>query len=77
MNIRLVRFYFSAAVMAVVVILAAGSVTQADAQGLTVELTVICKNVVNRVPVDAGNSFATSADKIYCFTKIVGGQSSD
>jgi hypothetical protein len=72
MNIRLVRFYFSAAVMAVMVILATGSVTQADAQGLTVEQTVICKNVVNRVPVDAGNSFATSVGKIFCLTKIVG-----
>ena len=72
MNIQLVRFYFSAAVMAVMVILSAGSVTQADAQELTVEQTVICKNVVNRVPVDAGNSFATSVDKIFCLTKIVG-----
>ena len=33
---------------------------------------VICKNVVNRAPVDAGNRFATSIDKIFCFTKIVG-----
>jgi Protein of unknown function (DUF2914) len=72
MNIRLVRFYFSAAIMAVVVILSAGSVTQADAQGLTTEQTVICKSVVNRVPVGAGKSFTTSVGKIYCFTKIVG-----
>jgi len=72
MNVRLVRFYFSAAVMASMVILSSGSVNQAHAQELTVEQTVICKNVVNRVPVDAGNSFATSNDKIFCFTKIVG-----
>jgi hypothetical protein len=72
MNVRLVRFHFSAAVVAVMVILLSGSVKQADAQGLTVEQTVICKNVVNRVPVDAGNSFATSVGKIFCFTKIVG-----
>jgi hypothetical protein len=37
-----------------------------------VEQTVICKNVVNRAPVDAGNSFASTLDKIFCFTKIVG-----
>jgi hypothetical protein len=72
MNVRLVRFYFSAAVMAVMVTLLCGSVDLADAQGLTVERTVICKNVVNRTPVDAGNSFATSVGKIFCFTKIVG-----
>lgn len=72
MNIRLCRFHFSAAVMAAMIILSADSVNQAHAQGLTVEQTVICKNVVDRVPIDAGNSFATSADKIFCFTKIVG-----
>lgn len=72
MNVRLVQFHFSAAVVAVMVILLFVSVTHADAQGLTVEQTVICKNVVNRSPVDAGNSFATSIDKIFCFTKIVG-----
>jgi hypothetical protein len=54
------------------VILSLFSENQADAQGLSVEQTVICKNVVNRTPVDAGSSFATSADKIFCFTKIVG-----
>lgn len=72
MNVRLARFYFSSAVMAVMVILSSGSVNQTHAQELTVEQTVICKNVVNRAPVDAGNSFATSIDKIFCFTKIVG-----
>jgi hypothetical protein len=72
MNVRLVQLHFSAAIVAVMFILLSGSVNQADAGGLTVEQTVICKNVVNRVPVDAGNSFATSNDKIFCFTKIVG-----
>jgi hypothetical protein len=54
------------------VILLIFSVNRADAQGLTAEQTVICKNVVNRAPVDAGNSFAMPIDKIFCFTKIVG-----
>jgi hypothetical protein len=72
MNVRLVQLHFSAVIVAVMFILLSGSVNQADAGGLTVEQTVICKNVVNRVPVDAGNSFATSNDKIFCFTKIVG-----
>jgi hypothetical protein len=72
MNVRLVRFHFSAAVVTVMVILSSGSMNQAEAQALTVEQSVICKNVVNRAPVDAGNSFTTSIDKIYCLTKIVG-----
>jgi hypothetical protein len=72
MNIRLVRFHFSAAVVAVMVILSFGGMNHAQAQALTVEQVVICKNVVNRAPVDTGNSFATSIDKIFCFTKIVG-----
>jgi hypothetical protein len=46
----------------------------AEAQALMVERAVICKNVVNRAPVDAGNSFATSIDKIFFFTKIVGAE---
>jgi hypothetical protein len=48
------------------------SVNHAGAQGVVVEQTVICKNVVNRAPIDAGNSFAMPIDKIFCFTKIVG-----
>jgi len=72
MNIRLVRFQFSAAVGALMVILSSGGMNHAEAQALTVEQAVICKNVVNRAPVAAGNSFATSIDKIFCFTKIVG-----
>jgi Protein of unknown function (DUF2914) len=72
MNVRLIRFHFSAAVVAVMVILSSGSVNHAVAQALTVEQAVICKQVVNRAPVGAGNSFATSIDKIFCFTKIVG-----
>jgi len=35
---------------------------------------VICKNVVDRTPVDAGNSFRASSGKLYCFTKITGAQ---
>jgi len=72
MNVRLIRFHFSSAVVAVMVMLYFLYLNQADAQGLTVEQTFICKNVVNRAPIDAGNSFATSIDKIFCFTKIVG-----
>ena len=72
MNIRLNRFHSWAAVMAVMVVFLASNAYQADAQGLTVEQATICKNVINRVPVDAGKSFPVSVGKLFCFTKIVG-----
>jgi len=39
---------------------------------LEVVASAICKNVVEREAVDVGNSFSTSAPRLYCFTKIVG-----
>ena len=44
----------------------------------TVSLTVaeasICRDVVNRQPVGAGDSFDASVGKLTCFTKITGAQ---
>ena len=49
-----------------------------QAQG-TVELEVsvaaICKDVIDREPVDSGTSFPATVGKLYCFTKITGAQS--
>ena len=39
---------------------------------LQVEVAAICKDVVDRAPVDAGTSFAASVGKLFCFTKIDG-----
>jgi hypothetical protein len=36
---------------------------------------VICREVVDREPVDTGNSFEASVGKLYCFTKIIGAHS--
>jgi hypothetical protein len=72
MKIRSIRYYVSAAAMAVMIVLAGGSPIPADAQGLTVEKAVICRKIVNRDPVDAGKSFSVSVGKLFCFTKIVG-----
>jgi hypothetical protein len=32
----------------------------------------ICQDVVNRQPIDVGNSFEASVGTLYCFTKIIG-----
>lgn len=33
---------------------------------------VVCRNVVDRTPVDANTSFPSSVEKLYCFSKIMG-----
>lgn len=43
---------------------------QADV--LDVENAVICRNVIDRQPIDAGTIFFDSVGQLYCFTKIVG-----
>jgi len=42
---------------------------------LEVSVAAICKDVVDREPVDSGNSFTADVGKLYCFTKITGAQS--
>ena len=39
---------------------------------LQVEVAAICKDVIDRAPVDAGTSFPASVGKLFCFTKITG-----
>jgi hypothetical protein len=42
---------------------------------LDVSVAAICRDVIDREPVDSGNSFTVSVGKLYCFTKITGAQS--
>ncbi|MGA1868080.1 MAG: DUF2914 domain-containing protein [bacterium] len=44
------------------------------APSLAVEQMAVCRNVVDREPVDGGSSFEVSAGKLYCYSKIVGAQ---
>lgn len=41
-------------------------------QVLKVDEMVICKNVVDRKPVDPAGSFTVDVGQIYCFTKVLG-----
>ena len=45
-----------------------------EATALEVSVAAICKNVVDREPVDSGISFVATVGKLYCFTKITGAQ---
>ena len=38
---------------------------------LIVDQSAICLNVVDREPVETGNTFSTATDKLFCFTKIL------
>jgi hypothetical protein len=42
---------------------------------LEVSAAAVCKDVVDREPVDAGSSFTAAVGKLYCFTRIIGAES--
>jgi hypothetical protein len=48
--------------------------TTAQATNISVETASICRNIVDREPVDEASSFPVSVGKLYCFTKIVGAE---
>ncbi len=46
-----------------------------EALSIEVAVAAVCRDVIDREPVDAGISFTASVGTLYCFTKIVGAQS--
>ena len=50
-------------------------VSPSDAQEMVVEQAAISVDVVDREPVDPGNTFPTSVARLYCFTKVAGAES--
>jgi len=57
-----------------VCLLPAATIEGQESVSLEVTDAVICKDVVDRTPVDAGNSFRASVGSLYCFTRITGAQ---
>lgn len=57
-----------------VCLLPAATIEGQEAVSLKVADAVICKDVVDRTPVDTGNSFRASVGKLYCFTRITDAQ---
>jgi hypothetical protein len=43
-----------------------------QAASLEVAMGAVCRDVINRQPVDVGTSFEASVGKLYCLTKIIG-----
>ncbi|UCD79402.1 MAG: DUF2914 domain-containing protein [Desulfobacterales bacterium] len=51
-------------------LLAPASIQAQQAGDVKIATAVICKNVVDRQPVEPGGSFPVSVGKLYCYTKI-------
>ncbi len=49
-----------------------GTIHAQQTASLEVAAGTICQDVVNRQPIDVGNSFDASVGTLYCFTKITG-----
>ncbi|MGD9212859.1 MAG: DUF2914 domain-containing protein, partial [Desulfobacteraceae bacterium] len=42
---------------------------------ISIQEGVICQDVVNRIPIGAGDIFPSDIPKLYCYTKVIGAQS--
>jgi len=71
------RLYYFIAVLVTMITLSLSQPVTVRSQGtasLEVAVGAICRDVVDREPVDVGNSFEASVGKLCCFTKIIGAQ---
>ena len=62
-------------VLATLVAMSFLNAATSDAQqagSLEVAMGTVCRDVINRQPVDVGTSFEASVGKLYCLTKIIG-----
>ncbi len=72
------RTYYVLLIIIALIIIPLSHVVTSMAQEpapLVVAEAFICKDVVDRQPVGAGDSFEASVGKLVCFTKITGAQS--
>jgi hypothetical protein len=60
------------ATLVVMSFLNAATIDAQQAGPLEVTMGAICRDVINREPVDVGTSFEASVGKLYCLTKIIG-----
>jgi hypothetical protein len=71
------RLYYFIAVLVTMITFSLSQPVTVWAQGtasLEVAVGAICRDVVDREPIDPRNSFEASVGKLYCFTKIIGAQ---
>jgi hypothetical protein len=65
-------FAFFASLLLLAIPFSLRMAVKAQEATLTVDVGVICRNIVDRGPVEPGESFEATVDKLFCFTKIVG-----
>ena len=58
--------------LVIAVVVCSASVTDATAQELTVAQAVVCRDVVDRTPVDIGETVSAGSGRVFCFTWIEG-----
>ena len=75
MNTNLNRYRLTAVATIICVVILFAGVTSSGAQELEVEQTIISVDVIDREPVDPGNTFPASVGKLYCFTRVAGADS--
>ena len=69
-------YLFSAFVVFAAIPLAQKAIAKTkDTAPIEVVVAVICRDIIDRKPVDIGNNFDSTVEKLYCFTKIVGARS--
>jgi len=71
---KLSYIFLVLAMLTAVILYQAVTIKAQEAGSLEVAEAVICRDVVDREPIDVGDSFEVSVAKLYCFTKIIGAQ---
>lgn len=71
---RLFYMLFILCALVAVVLYQVVTVKAQEVPTVEVAEAVICLDVVDREPIDPGDSFEASVGKLYCFTKIIGAQ---
>ena len=72
------KIYYFFLVLAILITIPLSQAVTSKAQEtafLEVAAAAMCTDVVDREPVDAGNTFEVSLGKVYCFTTITGAHS--
>lgn len=71
---RLPYVLFILAMLTTIILYQVVTIKAQEAEAVEVAEAVICQDVVDREPIDVGDSFEVAVGKLFCFTKIVGAQ---
>ena len=71
---RLSYILLALAMLTTITLYQVATIKAQEAASIEVAEAVICQDVVDREPIDAGDSFEVSVGTLFCFTKIIGAQ---